>query len=93
MANKSTPEQMRRALTANMPVILGAIPQPSVRNDFIFAVVGFLNDPQTLDIVSTTQTPVPVGTLAEALNKAPASIPGLLGLNAKLIRKPVNGTP
>ncbi|MGO9740154.1 MAG: hypothetical protein ACLPN5_01265, partial [Roseiarcus sp.] len=85
VANKSTPEQMRRALTANMPVILGAIPQPEVRNDLIFALVGFLNAPQTLEIVSTAPTPVPVAALAAAFSKAPATIPGLLGLTAKSI--------
>jgi hypothetical protein len=74
-------------------VILGAIPQPAVRNDFIFALVGFLNAPQSLEIVSTTPTPVPVAALAAALNSAPATIPGLLGLTAKSIRKPANGTP
>ena len=93
VANKSAPDQIRRALSSNMPVILGAIPQPEVRNGFIFALVGFLNDPQVLDIVSTAPNPVPIAAFAAAMSSSPASIPGLLRLTAKSIRRPVNGTP
>jgi hypothetical protein len=87
MANKQPAEQIRKALAANMPMLLGAIPDASTRNTLIFALVGFLNDPQGIEFASLAQDPVPVAALDKALREAPASIPVLLKVNANVIRK------
>lgn len=86
-ANKQPPEQIRKALTANMPVILGAIPDASARNTLIFAMIGFLNDPQIIEFSTLAQESVPVAALATALREAPATIPVLFKLNATASRK------
>jgi hypothetical protein len=82
-ANKRTPEQVREALTTNMPTLLGAIPDTSTRDSLIFALAGHLNDPQTLELTSLARTPVPVAALASALRTSPSALPGLLKLDAR----------
>lgn len=86
-ANKQPPEQIRKALTANMPTILGAIADAPARNSLIFALVGFVNEPQTLEMESLAQAPVPVVALVAALRASPSALPGLLKLNAKATHK------
>lgn len=86
-ANKQPADQIRKALTANMPVLLGSVPDASARNTLIFAFVGFLNDPQGIEFSSLAQSPVPVAELDKALREAPATIPVLLKLNATATRK------
>jgi hypothetical protein len=85
--NKQSPEQIRKALTANMPVILGSIPDATARNGLIFALISFLNDPQSLEFSSLALTPVPVPALLTAYREAPSAIPGLLKLNSTATHK------
>jgi hypothetical protein len=87
LANKTSPEQVRKILSANMPVVLGPIAQPQIRNDLIFAFVGFLNDPQILELTSTMQSSMVIGQLVEAMKSAPATVPGLLALTAKSLKE------
>jgi len=86
-ANKQPPEQIRKALTANMPTFLGSVPDASTRNTLIFALIGFLSDPQIIEFSTLAQDPVPVAAVATALREAPATIPVLLKLNATATRK------
>jgi len=87
-ANKQPADQIRKALTTNMPMILGAIPDASTRNNLVFALVGFINDPRGIELTSLTQSPVPVAALDKAVREAPATIPALLKINATLVRTP-----
>jgi hypothetical protein len=86
-ANKQTTAQLRGALTANMPTILGGIADSSIRNNLAFALVGFLNDPQSLDIMATMQDPVSLAKVQAAIREAPATVPSVLGLRATANQK------
>lgn len=86
-ANKQPVDTIRKAITANIPAIFATIADASSRNRIIFAAVGFLNDPKTLELSSTIITPVPFATLLGAAKTAPGNLPGLLKLDAAANRK------
>ncbi|TBW32161.1 hypothetical protein EYW49_22535 [Siculibacillus lacustris] len=85
--NKQPPEAIKKALTANMPSIMAPIPDAAARNQMIFAAIGFLNDPQTLDLTATVVAPIPLTTLVAAAAGAPQALPGLLKLDIGANRK------
>jgi hypothetical protein len=70
-----------------MPTLLGSVPDASTRNTLIFALIGFLSDPQIIEFSTLAQNPVPLAAVATALREAPATIPVLLKLNATATRK------
>lgn len=86
-ANKQDPDQFKRTLSANLPVMLGSIPDASARNSLIYALVGFLNDPQAIEFNTGISGPVPLVQLGDALKTAPGKLPGLVRLNARYFKK------
>lgn len=86
-ANKMDPDQLKRSLSANLPIMLGSIPDASARNSLIFALVGFLNDPQIVEFNTGVATPLPMAKIFDALKTSPALLPGLVRLNARYSKK------
>jgi hypothetical protein len=81
-ANKTSQEEMRKGLSRALPNILAGIPDATSRARLTFALLSFLNAPGFIEISSTILQPVPLSKVAETLRTVPASVPGLLKLDA-----------
>ncbi|QEE43363.1 hypothetical protein FVA81_01565 (plasmid) [Rhizobium sp. WL3] len=80
--NGRTEEEINKALAANMPGIMAAVTPAAIKNKLIFAGVSFVNNPLSLDFVSSTTDVVLWGDLLGALSE-PARLPGLLQLDVR----------
>ena len=80
--NNVTPQKVRSELTSNAPAIFGAISDAASRNRMIFAAISFLNNPNTVSVFTTLDTPISLAKLIEAWRTAPQTLPGLLKLDA-----------
>ena len=80
--NKVSVVKVRGALTSNMPTYFGAVGDAASRNRLIFAWTSFLNDPKSISVFTTVETPQPLMKVLDALRNSPQSLPGLLKLDA-----------
>jgi hypothetical protein len=79
--NNKGVDELKRVLSANMSAILAQVQPPSARNKFTFAAVSFINNPEILQILTTTSDVTPVETVVNAL-KEPHTLPAVLKLDA-----------
>lgn len=80
--NGRTEEEINKALAANMPGVMATVTPASIKNKLVFAGVSFVNDPRSLDFVSSTTDVVLWSELLGALSE-PARLPGLLQLDVR----------
>lgn len=80
--NETTPNEIKRLLSAHTAGVLQAIPSDKLRNSYTLAVVSFINDPKVFQLVSNSPRSVPFSEIRQAMN-APFSLPTVLNLNAR----------
>jgi hypothetical protein len=80
--NSRTDEEISKALASNMPAIMQNVSPAAIKNKLIFAGVSFVNDPRSLEFVSSSTDVVSWSQILAAF-AAPASLPGLLQLDVR----------
>ena len=80
--NSRTEEEISKALASNMPAIMQNVSPAAIKNKLIFAGVSFVNDPRSLEFVSSSTDVVSWNQILAAF-AAPASLPGLLQLDVR----------
>ncbi|MDR7145213.1 hypothetical protein [Rhizobium sp. BE258] len=79
--NGKASDELRRAIASNMPAIMSQISDAGTRNKFVFAGVSFVNNPKSLDLVSTTPDAIAIRDIVASLNN-PLALPVVLKLDA-----------
>jgi hypothetical protein len=80
--NNRQEDEISKALASNMPAIMQNVSPTTIKNKLIFAGVAFVNDPKSLEFVSSTTDIVPWAEILAAF-AAPANLPGLLQLDIR----------
>lgn len=80
--NSKTENEISKALASNMPAIMQNVSPAAIKNKLIFAGVSFVNDPRSLEFVSSSTDVVSWNQILAAFS-APASLPGLLELDVR----------